>query len=939
MKKKLIKFLMMAYAMIIPIQVFGEVVHVVREEQTITKGAKLIREQLLTDKGWQDVYLLKLNMNDSNIEIKPIDVPVPNSKDTILSIAQNTGAVAAINADYFSMDSSAPVFGPMISAGEVIQAYSNRYTSIGSKKNMGTLIVDEAHNIVMDYFDMTVSIIGQEGKIDDAFSYNKIPTSIKIPVVLDRQYMKSTKDLISKQPNIYSIVVENEKVISHPKKGEIVEIPENGFVLVMDETNAAVYRNKLPIGMELKIETTVQLKNQNMYTAEDVVLGIGGGGFLMKNGETYTNPTHIISGNTRNPRSVVATTANTGEMLLIAVDGRGTSIGATHNEMIEILKRYSVKDAMYLDGGGSTTVVARNEGEANVTLQNTPSEGTQRKVMNGIGVFSKNATGKVNELYIDVSAPRTFIGESINLTIRAVDENSNPVTINPNDIKYEIAGVTGQIANNKFQPTSEGKAVITAKYNDVKVTTSIHVSKEPKGLIIEPSVVNINIGENKTIQAYGIDADGYKIPLRNEQLVWTNKTSSVTANGGKISATATGTSTLDAHYANTKARVSVVVGESVVPIESFETERPKWGGDTTTVTGLVQPSKEIRFHGDYAVKMTYVFEKSNNKQVAYTVFEKPVVIPNDANSINMWVNGRKQGDTLKIEVVDAKGKTHYIKLADKIDFEGWKYLSAQLDTDIAMPAKITKIYAYAQSVPEKRTSALYFDHISITRGERNRQGTSVRNDYSFDPMYREKFADVVKNEYLINVIGPTKKNSLVLGQKNIEEISSKLLKGASSVILASTQNASFNLGEKAIVYKNEYSSKQVGNTQIITLGTDSGSVRATNAKQWSSLKSTLSSNEASHIIIVMSQNPLTQFKDAREGNALHDYLVEYKEETGRPIYIVTTGGMEVEVRIEDGIRYIRTPGIISTKDELNKAKFIKFKAVGDKLYYSFESMI
>ena len=86
----------------------------------------------------------------------------------------------------------------------------------------------------------------------------------------------------------------------------------------------------------------------------------------------------------------------------------------------------------------------------------------------------------------------------------------------------------------------------------------------------------------------------------------------------------------------------------------------------------------------------------------------------------------------------------------------------------------------------------------------------------------------------------------------------------------------------------------------------------------------------------MSKNPLTQFSDTEEGKAFHKYLRETREQTGKNIFVITTGTTGNEVRIEDGIRYIKTSGLNTTTDNVKDASFVKFKMVGDKVYYTFE---
>jgi hypothetical protein len=75
-------------------------------------------------------------------------------------------------------------------------------------------------------------------------------------------------------------------------------------------------------------------------------------------------------------------------MYLVVVDGRSArSVGMTLAELSALLGRLGADDAMNLDGGGSSTFALRAPGESFVTVRNAPSDGTERAVANGIGVF------------------------------------------------------------------------------------------------------------------------------------------------------------------------------------------------------------------------------------------------------------------------------------------------------------------------------------------------------------------------------------------------------------------------------------------------------------------------------------------------------------------------------------------------------------------------
>lgn len=939
MRKRFTAYLMIATMLLGTSSIYANAIHTISNTQTITNGATLIKDQRLTKAGWQDVYVLKINLEDENIAIKPIGASQMNVKQTVSQMATGAGAIAAINADFFDTKSETPSFGVMVEDGQVVQAYNNQFVELGPRKNMGTLLVDDEHNILMDFFSVRLGIYSNGIKIGDANSYNKVSNYVLRPIVMDRKYMTNTQQVLVKYPETYTIVVENNQVIYQSQQGESVDIPKDGYVLMMDQVHAKTYYEKLPVGSNVEVESEIYLGNQLVDAIDAMEMGIGGGGLIMKDGAAYSGATHIIDKDKRHPRSAVATTHTKGELLLVGVDGRGNSIGATHQELIEILKSYGAKDAMYLDGGGSTTIVARQEGKHTVEVVNKPSDGNERKVINGIGVFTTSEVGAVDQLRTNLSKERSFIGEPIRMDVSAVDKNSNPVAINKEDIEFQVAGVEGKWVGNTFYPETAGEALLIAEVGGVQSAVEAYISKSPAGLVVEPSVVTINPKETKQVQVYGVDSGGYKIPLSADKLVWSNTSGIASATHNSITAGNTGTTRLTVKYNNADADVSVVVGDQVLRLESFEDNTPSWGGDTSHVKGTVQPSTEIKFHGNRSVKMTYTFEKTGNKQVAYTVLKNPIVLPSDASTFNMWVHGRKQGDTLKIEIVDAKGKTHYIKLAETIDFEGWKYLSTPLPSNIEMPAQVTKFYAYAHEVPEKRTTALYFDHASVGRGEREQAGIAVRDDYSFDSMYRATFQPLKAGEYSINVVGQTNAKSLKLSADSIKKMENQLSNSADKVVLASQNNAVMQLGDKASYYKNSYHESVHKDVQLVMLGTDQGGMRQTDSTQWNKLKQTLDNTKAKYIMLVMSKNPLTEFSDPREGKALHDYLVDYKEKTGKSIFILTPGGTEPEVRMEEGIRYMRTPGINGPTDNLEDGSFIQFKVTPNGVFYTFKPTV
>ncbi|MGL6173816.1 MAG: phosphodiester glycosidase family protein [Cellulosilyticaceae bacterium] len=941
--KKLLTLLMasMIGASWVP-AIHGQILHTERIDQSITSGVKLVSEAILTDAGWQDINILKVNLGNKDIEIRPIESNKLGERQTISQMVDNVGAVAGVNADFFDMQASyAPSFGVVIEDGQIKHSYNYKYTNLGPKKHMATFLLDENNNPFLNYYGISLEVLVEDAKAFDVTTYNTLTGSLSRPIIVDSRYYKDNTEIINKYraEGVYTVLVEDGKVIYCSRQDEIVSIPEGTEAIILSAKDAALYYPLLAIGSNVQVKEAIVLNEKVTNAVEEMQMGIGGGGLIMQDGKPYTGSAHKVSADSKQPRTILATTNTAQEVLLITIDGRNGTLGASHKDLPEILSKYNVKDAMYLDGGGSTTLVARNEGEEKATVQNRPSEGKERKVTNGIGVFSTAPEGTLNKLYIKSSNDRTFVGEGVSFKVSGVDERDNPVAIEENQLKLSTTGVTGTWQGMTFYPESEGKGLVVAEVNGVEVATEIKVTSGPVGLYIEPANLQMNENSQSKVQIYGVDKEGYKIPVTSEKVEWTSNRNTVKANGNSVNSGSKEIAVLTAKYKNAVGTIGVTVGDAVVPVESFEENIGKWSGDTTTVRGKVEPSKEVKYHGEQSLKMTYTFDKDTNKQVAYTIFEKPIEIPSESKSINMWVYAKGQNDTLKLQLQDSAGKTYYLKVTDSLKYDGWKYQNVVIPEEVQLPAKVSKLYVTSNSNTARRENAVYIDHLSITRGDKTKAGIQVRDDYRYDPMYKETLSVGTGNDYIINVTGATHLNSMKLSNQEIETLSKKLGSEANVVIQAAKNNVETNFGKSTYTYSNQYEEADYKDTKVLFLGTDSGSIRKTNPVQWTQMKQSIEKTNANHIIMVMSKNPLTQFEDAREGKALHDYLAKVKKETGKNIFVVYSGGTEKEVRIEDGIRYIRVNGLSTVTDNPKDGAYLKFKVHEGSIYYTFEPMM
>ncbi len=131
----------------------------------------------------------------------------------------------------------------------------------------------------------------------------------------------------------------------------------------------------LQVGKELEIEWALT------GLPKGVTEAMGGWPVLLKSG-SYAGPKEDERA-PRHPRTAVGYRAD-GKWVFAVIDGRQTkSVGTTFTETAEIMKWLGCREALNLDGGGSSAIKFLG-----ITL-NRPSGGVERAVANGILFFPK----------------------------------------------------------------------------------------------------------------------------------------------------------------------------------------------------------------------------------------------------------------------------------------------------------------------------------------------------------------------------------------------------------------------------------------------------------------------------------------------------------------------------------------------------------------------
>ncbi len=167
------------------------------------------------------------------------------------------------------------------------------------------------------------------------------------------------------------VVVRNGKVTENtrrfPKKLDV-----KGKVLIGRDQGANSMRGLVP-GTRLTVKATLDPKPR---------VAITGNVFLIRDGKKKA-----VDDRDLHPRTAIGITEDRTGLILLVVDGRVPfSRGYTMVELAALMEQLGAYEALNLDGGGSSTMVARKR-NGKVRVVNTPSDGKPREVPNGLELF------------------------------------------------------------------------------------------------------------------------------------------------------------------------------------------------------------------------------------------------------------------------------------------------------------------------------------------------------------------------------------------------------------------------------------------------------------------------------------------------------------------------------------------------------------------------
>ncbi|QUH25818.1 phosphodiester glycosidase family protein [Serpentinicella alkaliphila] len=898
------------------------VVYEKQSRQMISSGVTHKHVLRFGKDGWLNANVVYIDLDNPsmNLDILQSANGITTKETLSTMVNRNQNVVAAINADFFYLTTPDSPMGAMIKDGEMI-------SSPIFVENFATLSINKNNEAYADYLKCEIYVSTDKGNSIPVTTINKYTHEYQGIMLIDSNWGASTPGYNPKHYDMVEIVVIGDTVTEVRRQQPSTLIPQNGYVLLSSQDNARVLFDNIKVGDNLKVNTNI-----SPFVLEDIKLAIGGGTVLVKNGQPFTF-TQSITGN--HPRTAVGITKDRKKLIMVTVDGRHSSfVGVDGKRLADLMIELGSHEAILMDGGGSTTMMARGLGNSHAELVNIPSDGGERRIVNGLAVVSQSIQTELNGITTAISEDKGFVGTSREILVKAFDTNYNPLAVNQKELRFLIKKGEGFFQGNRFIPTRAGETIIEVDYLGKKSEVKLKVLEEVRLLQISPGSIALSPGGNATPKVIGVDKNGYSATISTGDLSWKDEKGLGTfINGVYTAGEKSGTTTLIATFKNQTATVPVVIASNKISLGGLDKYNYKFTSFPATVTGSVSKDTNTKV-GQHSLKLEYDFTQTDGTRAAYIEFEGGnVILPSNPTKIGLWVfSYENTPGWIRGNVKDASGTRYTIDFKRGIDWIGWQYLEANLPQNILSTVELERIYVVETDSNNKVGGKLLFDGLDVTYGTQSTAVIEQRGleDYLNVP-YEAKGTQFFVHSGVIYSEAMSQINA-----ETTEKLKTAINNNYDVAIFTDNLKSDIvsGLNKPTVIASRGYEMREYEDNLIIYLDSRSGGLRNTDFSQWPWLMNLLKTNNKKNVFVILP-GPISGFTDQLEAKLLRQTLTDAAEKD-KNVFVLQNGGQSVQPELLDGVRYISTGMYNNTTGR--SSKYVLFNILNNQVTYQIKDI-
>ncbi|MBN6037422.1 phosphodiester glycosidase family protein [Amycolatopsis sp. 195334CR] len=611
------------------------------------------------------------------------------------------GAVAGVNGDFFDINATGAPLGVGIGDGQL-------HTAPAKGHNLTAAITAEGKaRLASVFLDATITLPG--GPVAATNFNGAVLPSNGIGVYTPLWGSASRKTSVAGAAKVLEVEV-RDGVVSQLRPQPVDGPIAAGSTLLLARDAGVDALAGLAVGDPVSVAYAPR------SDAGELAVAVGGNKVLLADGQLQPVDAAVM-----HPRTAVGFSADGSRMWLSTVDGRqADSRGMTELELARHMQSLGADDAINLDGGGSSTLLAREQGDVAASVRNSPSDGGERTVPNGLGFATAPGSGKLTGFAPHPeketeNADRVLPGLSRRLVAGAHDESGAAVPVKP--IWRSARGV---VRDGVFVATPGERATVEveASYRGTRGSTELTVLGEPVRLGTSTEQVALSgTGVSGSFQVYGYDADGYGTWLEpaDVQLEFDPAVVKVEPSGDRFAVTAlvpAGATVVTAKAAGLVTHFVISVGSEAQALSPLDGPAGWTASVHPAVVGAALSEAPGR-DGGRGLALDYRLTGTTATRAAYVNASTPYSLPAGTQKVGIWVNGDGKGAWLRAELRDASNVASIVDLTLAVDWTGWRYVEGSLPAGLPSGQRLTRFYA-VENVPDQQYEGrLVFDDLTL----------------------------------------------------------------------------------------------------------------------------------------------------------------------------------------------------------------------------------